>query len=417
MLVRRVEALDVLRGIALLGMFLVHMVGIAARPVWIGDRLAALSVEALAQGKFYPLFSLLFGIGFAIQMHRAEVRGGSFVGFYLRRMGTLLLLALGIMTLADYNSILFHYAVIGAILLPLRRMPTRLLLLLGLAGVIVSVAYSPLHVEWRRHIVTVRLEQAGVPLTPGRVMRELQREDAELQRDNPNANGVADRGTYWEMVQGRAGWLAFRVRNADFYDDGDIFALVVLGFVLGRAGVLGQIESRRAFIRKAMMWGLAIGLPCSMLAFLGVRWWDQTALATRLLVSLLKHVSDLALMFFYAGVTLEALRRPRWRGAIALAGWPGRMALTNFGLHLVIIALLSYGYGLGLRGLLPASLCWAMVAGEFALQILISVWWLRTFQFGPLEWVWRSASYLRLEPLQRVSSRAPENKYRTLLGS
>ena len=405
-LLRRIEALDVLRGIALLGMFLVHMVRIASDPVWLGDRLAAVSVEAFALGKFYPLFSMLFGIGFAIQMHRAEERGGPFVEFYLRRMATLLLLALGIWVLADHNSILFQYAIIGAVLVPLRRIPTRSLLFLALAGFLVSVAYSPLHVEWRRHMVTVRLEQEDEPPLPGRVTRELQREDAELQRHNPSRNSLAAQGTYWGTALGRAEWFAYRVRTADFYDNGEIFALVMIGFVLGHAGVLGQIESRRAFIRKAMIWGLALGLPGSVLAFLGARWWDQTVLATRLLVSLLEHVSNPALMLFFAGATLEALRHPRWRGVIALAGWPGRMALTHFALHLAIIAFLSYGYGLGLRGRLPAILCWALAAGAFALQIFISVWWLRAFQFGPLEWVWRSASYLRLQPLRRGTPKA-----------
>ena len=398
---RRVEALDVLRGIALLGMFLVHMVRTAADPVWLGDRLVAAGVHTLALGKFYPLFSLLFGIGFAIQMQRVEERGGSFVGFYLRRMGTLFLLALGIWVFADHNSILFQYAVLGAVLVPLRRIPARTLLLLGLAGILVSVAYSPLHVEWRRHMVTVRLEQKGELPSLERVASELQREDTELQRHNPNANGLTDHGTYWETALGRAEWLAYRVRTAGFYDNGEIFAMVVFGSVLGRAGVFRQIESRSPFIRQAMIWGLALGLPGSMLVFLGARWWDQTVLANHLLVSLLKHVSNPALMLFYASATLEGLRHPRWRRLVALAGWPGRMALTHFALHILFIAYLSYGYGFGLGGQIPATLCWAVGASGFALQIVISLWWLRAFHFGPLEWAWRSSTYLRLEPLRR----------------
>jgi uncharacterized protein len=345
----RLHALDVLRGLALVFMVLVHFhqlmrleskgwQGLIAWAIWVG-------VEEKAWGTF----AMLFGAGFALLLRRLEARGARVVPILVRRLATLFAIGWLVESVIGFH-ILTTYAACGLLVLAMRRWSTRALLRM----VVVTAMFPPV-----------------LNAVMGLVMHFTHSTFPLLK-------------TWWWLVPDES------------------LPLLLLGFLAVRVGVVDNPLRHARLIRGWMLFGLAAWaatwivlrhVPRPPQYLMGAYWAERT---------LIGLVKDQWLCITYAGGTLLLLaKRPALIARMRVVGAAGRLALTNYVLQAVTIWYLAKPLGIKLHeaGYVAAWIVFATV------MILLSNLWLARFRYGPLEWLWRMATYAKREPLRRTEER------------
>lgn len=375
---KRYVILDALRGFAILGIILANFPEFS---LWtfsdpsgwtLTDKITRAVQTFLVDGKFYTLFSLLFGMGFSIQLANAE---GRLKTFY-RRMTVLLLIGLGHLCLLWSGDILMLYALCGMVLPLFRKLPTRrilywagafLLLPVALDAVFGTAPADPLEREqWRIcALYGITEENFGTWLSDARSYREV------LQFLH---QGGVER--MWEFVIGHR-----------FFK---VLGLFLIGFAVGRERIYADIKGNAPLLRRILTIGLALGVPMSAL----YTWSSMAGYPLgRAVHSLLYLLSVYPMGFAYAaGFAFLFNRRPEASGW-KLLSCPGRMACTNYLSQSVIGMFLFYGIGLGLGNRVDLLGTELIALGVYAFQIAFSSLWLKYFRYGPVEWVWRMLTY------------------------
>jgi uncharacterized protein len=370
----RIHALDILRGLALFGMILVHFHQKMRLEAGGLEDLIGWGVYILVEQKAWGTFAFLFGVGFAVLLRRLEARGAPITRVYLRRLGTLAVF--GVVAEVGFGfQILTAYAAWGLALLVLRRRSSRTLL----ACAVLAAVARPL------------AQALGVPSPWMAGARPALRHAVEI---------AAQQGTYPALLAAR--WHLFVAYLphgwTDLLPDSNL-ALFIMGLLAVRYGVVDQ---PRQHVRLIAGW-MSFGVLAWALSWLVLRNLPETGhpgLDQALSVGF-GLAQDQWLCFTYIGAVLLLLAyRPRWTTRLAPIGQAGRMALTNYMLQAALLDLLASPYGLALKlrpyVYAPAALgCFAVVAAG-------SVAWLRRYRFGPLEWVWRTVTYAERQPLRRV---------------
>jgi uncharacterized protein len=389
----RIEILDILRGFALFGILWVNMDGVG-EPVWETwhDHIIFRLDDLLANGKFWPLFSFLFGLGFALQMLRAETRGVRIVPLYTRRLLILFVIGSAHHVLLPNAEILSNYAILGIVLLLFRACSPRVLLVFVGLGLSYCFLWGPVVERVTQHLqVDPRTARANSQRAAVRRVDEQVREEERI-RDR-------SRGTYAEVVAKRAKHAAARYSRWQFYVDESmiwILCFFLLGLYAGRRGIFQNPREHLPFLNKMMWWGLGVGLLGNLLR---IATWEHVYYfqdVNPVFIGALVHILTL---FYVAGLTL-LVQQASWRRRLQPLASAGRMALSNYVLQSLIMTTLFYGYGFGLYLSASASLILVLVLAIYAFEVLLSVWWLRRFQFGPLEWVWRTLTYGKLQPMR-----------------
>jgi uncharacterized protein len=163
------------------------------------------------------------------------------------------------------------------------------------------------------------------------------------------------------------------------------------------------LAENRHFFKKLLKYSgftiLAL-IAVALVLFISLQGQQPPPAPVMSLLFMLYYVASAAFTAFYmAGVTL-LLQRSSWQGIQRSLAAVGKMALTNYVLQSVMGTLIFYGYGLNLLGQMPAYVAFLLTFPLFGLQIVFSSWWLKHYQYGPLEWLWRSLTYLRMQPLK-----------------
>lgn len=385
----RIDLLDSLRGFALLGILLANILVFSGWALMSPDGQVALGGEQatlwqhrvhkfLVDGKFYTLFSLLFGTGFALQLERLTRRGADGLRIYRRRV--LILLAIGLVHswLIWDGDILTLYALMGLLLILFHRASDRALLIWSLVLIFV------------------------VPVTGVAIVSALDwPPDAGLiglsERIAVAIAGVDPKdGVGWLRREDFRGWLAW-VASGPFFSWGlklmtwripKVLGIMLLGMWIGRRLAAGQLLNDRPFLWRVLAAGILAGVPAS-LAY--AMWPDQ-------------HQSDwtslvgtVPLALAYAAAF--ALAWPRASGVLQLFAPAGRMALTNYLAQSVICIFVFYGIGLGQVGYWPPAVFYAFAFALFAAQLAFSHWWLSQHDQGPMEKLWRRWTYRGKQPL------------------
>jgi uncharacterized protein len=397
----RIQTVDILRGFALLGILLVNMaffksVGFYAAfgsaPTATGgiDQVARWFIQLFAEGKFYTLFSFLFGFGFAIQMLRAEARGERFGPRYTRRLLVLLVFGIGHSLLLWYGDILKSYALIGFVLLLFRnRAPRTLLIWAGaclFAVTIITVGFLGLAMVADGAFATT--PQGNDPTTAW--FQSLDERATEAYRD----------GTFAQLMQQRLIDNAFALVSFIFSVP-SILAMFLLGLYAGRRGIFQDVAAHTTLLRRVMVWGLVLGLLLN-----GAYVWGKAASSPTettgmdLLSVLGQTLGGPVLSLGYAAAITLLVQRANWRRRLAPIAAVGRMALSNYLFQSIVCTTIFYSYGFGLFGQVGAAAGMLLSLVIYALQIPLSVWWMRRFRFGPAEWVWRSLTYGRRQPIR-----------------
>ncbi len=417
----RIQALDVVRGFALLGIFLMN-VEFFSRPLedisadgidpamhgihWLADAL----VYFFVQSKFWTLFSTLFGMGFAVMIDRAHRAGRSFLPAYLRR--TLALLAIGCMhaLLIWSGDILVSYAFGALVILLARQLRHGLFRIAGerdphpmSAGALATCGAALYGGVLLLVLVSGSLTSltAGLPRDPAKVAEEIS-VHADKQASRAIAVHAYSVGTYQEAVRQR------KRDTVDQIDGLPLFLPLLLGaFLIGaaliRSGWFADPARYAEWFRRGRNFGLPVGFALMTLSTaLGTAppngrfgLGEAIQIVTYLLAGLV-----LALAY---GATLVTLLNGRCgRGLGAWLAPAGRMALSNYLMQSLIGTLLFYGYGLGLWGKVGRAWQVLLVLSIYSLQLGLSRWWLARFNYGPMEWLWRAFTYWQLPAMRRL---------------
>jgi uncharacterized protein len=400
----RADVLDALRGFALLGIFISHIPDFsghsfmapaaqAALDRFGVDGAAALLQDFLIRGKFYSLFSLLFGIGFAIQLESAARRDADFVRHFARRLTILLVIGL-IHACLWYGDILKDYALIGFALILLRRAKPRTVALVT-AFVFALRAVWPIVVSTGVSMMSPMSSSAD----PGGGFDALTRTFATA---DPHAIFFAN----LELVQLKALQMIYDGRAIS------ILAMFLLGALIGKLGLHRSISNHRKLL-GAVFWICApIGVVGNaVLAPLHAATPDFPPTGLWVIENTLYAIAVPAMAIAYASGFVW-LWSGGWRSMLGWLAPAGRMALTIYVSQTLIGIGLFYGVGLGLYGQIGLLEGTVLAVAIFAAQCVVARVWLRWFRFGPIEWVWRRATYgvpialLRGVPPKTSSARA-----------
>ena len=399
----RIEAMDVLRGFALLGILLMNLEGFVGPvmaaasgvdPALTGaDRIVDLLVYVLVQGKFYTLFSLLFGMGFAVMSQRAEQAGRPFAGTYWRR--GLVLLAIGVLHAVFIwaGDILMMYALCSFLLLAFRPLPYRWNAWLGLAAYVAPIAFMYL-------MGAMGSLLAGTEAWD-KVMAQI---GAQLQALIESERAAYGGGSYADATWQRLKSAGMALSNITMF--GFIaFGLFLLGAWFVRSGAIAR---PREFGRLygLLRWG---ALPLGLVAMLGSLALSPTMDFANFNLRLstafaLQMTANLLMCLGYLAWVMRGLEVPKVAGYLHWLAPAGRMALTNYLVQSIVCTLVFYGYGLGFFEHLPRVWQVPVALGLFAIQVLYSQWWMARFRFGPAEWLWRSITYWKLQPMRRIAA-------------
>jgi uncharacterized protein len=398
----RIQSIDVLRGVALLGILAMNiqdfsMIGSAyMNPTTYGDlhglNYAVWYVSMLfADLKFMSIFSMLFGAGVLLMTSRIEASGRRAGPIHYRRMGWLALFGCLHGYLLWPGDILFTYAISGMVAYLARKWRPRTLIVSGLlfvsvASVLAVGSYASMP-YWPKKSVDQMREHMWAP-SQAAVTKELQ--------------------TY------RAGWLVEEkdraIQNVGMQIQGNLFlafwrayGLMLVGMGLFKLGVFSAQAPARIY-RRFIVIGVIFGLP--LIAF-GVHQefahhWDLRK--GFFLDFQYNYWASLLVCLFWIGAVMLVCQKGWLPGARRRLGAVGRMAFTNYLTHTFVCTFLFYGWGLGLFGKVSRVGQFGIVLVIWAAQLIISPWWLDHFLFGPFEWIWRSLTYWKLQPMRKQAA-------------
>jgi uncharacterized protein len=356
----RIDAIDVLRGIALFGVMAINLVmefRISIFDQFLGPRMLASPVDRAIEAiltqavelKAFALFSLLFGAGLAIQFDRLATSARR-AALLVRRLAVLLVFGVIHLCLIWNGDILTEYAIAGFIVLPFLFGPRWLLTLAALVSLALYLAMQA-------------FPPAG--LFPSR---------AAIWQDVMDANRIYATGGFLDV-------LAFRLREIPLIASLHAFVflrtigLFLVGALAWRSGILKNTRGLFAIALPAI--GLGAGL-------------------------LYRGIEPLGTILLALGYGAAILGIAHFERGKKLLGWAaplGRMAFTNYVAQSIIFGWIFYGYGLGLFGRLGISPALAIGLIVYAAQVRFSTWWLRHYRYGPLEWLWRSLMYGERQPM------------------
>lgn len=401
----RAAVLDGLRGFALLGIVIINSMTIFAVPGAIPDfsfplpavdRLLQDAVLLLVESKFFTLFSLLFGIGFAIQLNSAERQNAAFLPRISRRFAALFVF--GCLHIAFFwdGDILLIYAVTGLLLVAMRRISDRairrwVVSLLAVPGALVLAIFI--------FSIVGRFDSNLNTLLAG-TDREIAQSFSNLVASQPAIfasfmDAIPLRiSSYSEVLP----LLMSRIPT--------VLAMFLIGLYVGRKKIYLDLESWVPVLRKWRSVGLGFGFGLASAVLISTK----TLPATSALVALIEDqyiVGPLAAIGLACGFALLYLRAAKSKTFEAFAR-VGRMALTNYLMQSVVLTFLAYGWGLGLATKVSGFGVLAIAFFLFLAQSVASSLWLRVFAFGPMEWIWRSLTYLRLFPIRKVEQQKEE---------
>jgi uncharacterized protein len=381
----RARVLDALRGFALLGIFISHVPDVSGYSFLAAGaraRLDALGIDGplaavfrfLITNKFYSLFSLLFGIGFAVQLESAARRSAAFAPHFARRLAVLLAIGLAHASLW-YGDILKDYALIGFVLIVTARWTTAQV---ARAAAIVLIA----RVAWP---VLMAGLVSGLAAAPSGG-------DPQGSFDAlTHAFGGSDIGAAFA-----ANLQLLRLKAVQMIYDGktvSVLGMFLLGALIGRMRLYRDLGAHEGLFRKVLWLCAPVGVIGNALL---VRMHAATPEFPPTLAWIaeqgLAAIAVPAMTLSYAAGFALLWSRGGGRALRALAP-VGQMALTTYVSQTLIGIGLFYGIGLGLGGRLGLAGGTAVGIAIFASQMLLSALWLRGFRFGPLEWLWRRATY------------------------
>lgn len=395
---QRTELLDALRGFALFGVvfsnyamlsfwFFTSSAQKEALPGARFDEALGVLHDVVIDGRFYSIFSLLFGIGFGFFLDK----GGDGLARFYRRMLVLLLIGWLHLRYLWEGDILFLYASLGLLLPLFRRAGDRVLLITAAALIL-----SPIAID----AVRVATEGAFDPAAGARAMALAG--DAALGVPAERINDMVPNGGLAEFnayMNGAWWWRMEHLLGTSRLPK--VFGLFLLGLWVARRKLFVDPAAHRPLLKRVCIVGFAFGLPFAVL-----NWWSGQHLkhlphAEGLVGTVGYALGVVPLALAYASGFALLWTHEGWRRKLATLAPMGRMALTNYLMQTFIGLVLFTGMGFGWGTHVSAITFESIAVAVFIVQVLWSRWWLAHFRFGPFEWAWRSLTYGWAMPMRK----------------
>jgi uncharacterized protein len=394
----RIGIIDALRGFSLAGIVIVHMVeNYVAAPVpeaaveaahqGVFDYVIDGIVIILLRGKFFALFSFLFGLSFFIQMNNAYLKGNNYRYRFLWRLT--LLLTIGYLHSLFYRGdILTIYAMLGVFLIPFYRLRSPWIL-----GTIALIFLGA-----GRFVTFAATEGSSLFLS------------GELTAENPEMiqyYQILSEGSLWDVFKINA-WDG-HVMKMDFqwgiFSRGYLtFGFFLLGLYVGRIEFFKNYMSQKKLVRDTLWTSLilfSIGILITVASFAQIgpepkfdNWYAMIGLTGMDLV-------NIAITMSILGLFVTVYRSEKWRKILDVFRSYGRTALTNYFFQSVIGTYIFYGWGLGYIGKLSNTYAFGIALLLILFQVVLSNWWMKRFYYGPFEWLWRSLTFFKTYPFRK----------------
>ena len=391
---KRFEIIDIIRGFALFGVLLANMRWTSQDFALTNEQLASIPLSKMnvwADGfilsfiefKFYTLFSILFGLGFALQFNKSKEKKIDIIPVFRKRMFVLFIIGIAHATLLWFGDILHIYALLGFVLILFRNAsnPTLVKWIIGM-GLLVGL------LPFMGWLIQTYLEPMANPENY-EVIKNLRFE----RMTSTNWIDVIRLNTEWNIAE----YTDFHIGSDGLvYWDLNVFWKFLLGFYMGRNLILQRAQEHLGRFKKLFIYGGVLGLigcltwSISSFAF---DTWLPSSESPLSIAALFLEFGVLALSLSYLSALVLLYFKTGFNRQLAYLAPLGRMALTNYLLQSIFIVGIFYGIGFNLLGKIGSFYCLLATMLIFGLQILISKWWLSKFQFGPIEWLWRSLTY------------------------
>jgi len=395
---KRIHSVDALRGFALAGVALVHMLeqyiagptpeGFMESVNGIPDHIVNGIVQFFFTGKFFALFSILFGLSFAIQMQSAEEKNVKFGWRFVWR--AVLLFGIGYIHQLFYRGdILTIYAVLAPFIIPFYRIQTKWLFITAgiiFLGIPRFMAYFLF---------------GGESVTGIHPMMDFENEMV-TGYFNTIQNGSLLEVFKSNAVYGMLTKIDFQMSFfGRFYYT---FGYFLVGLWLGRIGVFKNIALFAKSIKNILLWSIGVLLISIALTFgnfaIMPQPIDNTSWQFALGMNFLDWVNIGMTSIILCGFLL-LYQKENWKKRLLFFAPYGKMALTNYVLQSLIGTFIFFGWGLGHLGQIRFSFLFLMALVLIVIQTVLSKIWLKTFIYGPLEWIWRCGTYMKWQPFLR----------------
>ncbi|MGG7618471.1 DUF418 domain-containing protein [Bacillus coreaensis] len=381
----RIVSIDIMRGLSILGIFLVNMLSFHTPILYIdpfvtwtatSDRLFYSWIDLFIQGSIYPLFSFLFGYGFVILRERTIAKGGNFPTIAIRRLLFLSFIGWVHANYIWHGDILFTYSLFGILLLLFIRLRGKVLMLLGM------ILYFVPNV-----IITVMMILASMVAGNGEFT--IADETSALASYKTYQNG-----TYEEIREQRfVDWYLVNNPGNLFFMLFSIFPMFLIGGGAAKENWLRRVKELKRPFLVAIGVTLLIGLVIKSAPYWLTRNW-ATEYSQDMLGGPLLSISYILLI---------ALGSNHQRGLQMLKffGPVGKLSFPNYLGQSIVSTMIFYSYGLGLYGQVSVVEGTVLALTIFLFQLIVSHIWIKYFYIGPFEWVWRTVSYWKWQKLMK----------------
>ncbi|WP_259366367.1 MULTISPECIES: DUF418 domain-containing protein [unclassified Colwellia] len=453
---KRVDALDILRGLALVGILLMNIEWFNRAIISLGGHDTTLTgidhaigwlIRCFVEGKFYKLFALIFGMGFAVMLLRAKDAGRPFGAWFVRRMLVLLLIGIAHMIFLWGGDILHQYAIAGLILLawvtykktedPKAYLKLALmwlmipLFLVSFLGSILGMVFNESKYQeiWQNDLdIYTAVEQqlltntdvilekndaidseessAEEAILTDEELREITiaetiEQRKALQADIAEEDSAFMQNSYWQATEYRLGFLGFMLMFTPIMSLFVLIPIFILGFWLVVTEKITKHQEHHKFFSLLAKVGLCVGIPLNVASILIIQ---HPAAAISVMLQgvgqTLFYIGQYLLSAGYLGLVVCALNKQKWQQFFVAFSPMGQMALTNYLMHSVILTSIFYGYAGGQYGEISRAPQMLIVIAIIVTQIILSKWWLNRYRFGPMEWLWRSLTYKQMQPMK-----------------
>jgi uncharacterized protein len=392
----RSPILDVLRGIAILGIFINNIYGFSGYGFFTEEYKEQLSTYPIdkvisflqimfVEGKFYSLFSLLFGIGFSIIIIRNAQKGINAYKVFYRRLAILFIIGAAHIYFLWEGDILLLYAMLGFVLPLFKKCSDK-----GLLSWAAVLILSPLAID----VIKILLQ-----VNPGDFLQPIA-EDIDKKTGVPIDDGwrtyLFKEGSGWQEWRNYQS-SSFIYRYQSLLNNNRIpkvMGMFLIGFYVGRKMMYANLSNYTTLLKKLILWGFVIGLPASF----AMAWFERDGKnvyqsAWGLLDTFFYAIGVVPLSLAYVSAICLFWVKTKGKNKLNVFAPVGRMALTNYLLQTIFGVLIFYGVGLGVGQKIGPVYFIPIAIGFYLLQVFFSNMWFRYFQYGPMEWVWRQLTY------------------------
>jgi uncharacterized protein len=399
--------MDVLRGFAILGIFIAnlgsgfswysesnHVTGPMLLPAL--DHKVKYLHQMFIEGKFYSIFSLLFGWGIALQIKRGLAKDVDALPTIKRRLRFMLLLG-AIHLLIWPGDIVFFYAMLGFLLLPFRKFSDKALLITGGILLLLPILLYAAKMQWP----WLNAPAGFLYQTGGDVDYALNHTTSEEDFKN-----LLRHGNWWSIFKADISGFFFRYGYLFFVSRiPKVLGMFLIGYVVGRSNFYKNIEQHKKILYAVIVFGLIVGLPANYYLAYYMSWFegDYFNLKSNGFYQTVAYALGVVpLSMTYVALFMLSFKTIVGKKILSVFAPVGKMAFSNYITQSLIGNFVFLGAGLGYMEKVGPFYFTLFGIAVFIVQVILSTIWLKYFNYGPIEWLWRSATYKKWQPLKKL---------------